>query len=525
MSKNNYEEILNKILDACKKEGKAIQVKDLKKYDITTDIKLINKYLKESTIYDNYKDFCRENGFLYEYDIIIGNKCILKENITIEDLKILWQECKEKYNILLGSKACNEYAKQWHIPRWNVIQKTLKKNNLSIDDFYIYIGVKCQFRDVSRYNLYLEQFIKISNELGRPIKSYELIKNNWNLPSSRWFVTNCPNNKVKDYNQFLEWINYKPNFHVSKEKAIEIILNMQSKLNRPLMYDDFKNPNINEIGIGTIKKIWGSMNKMKKDLKLEIIQEDMKAKHKNRDELLKDLKDFINKLGRLPNSYEIDDNFDMLNRTAYNREFGGISNAFNLLGYIPNKKSISFHLSNKEIKEIYKDYIEDNGFVPSFDFCKDIYKLPSPITVLRRLNCTWNEFIINLGYKPNTSIATTCICYAKDGTKCLSSAECLIHNFLLTKSINNFDKEVFYRDILENEKLIKRSGYKRLDWTFIYNNNLYLLEYFGMMSDKKYELRHNEKIKLIKEDNKLDNFIALYPKDLKHLNEIFSFIK
>ena len=37
--------------------------------------------------------------------------------------------------------------------------------------------------------------------------------------------------------------------------------------------------------------------------------------------------------------------------TAYNKAFGGISNAFSLLGYIPNKKSIAFHTTNEEIKE------------------------------------------------------------------------------------------------------------------------------------------------------------------------------
>jgi len=50
---------------------------------------------------------------------------------------------------------------------------------------------------------------------------------------------------------------------------------MQKILDRPLMYDDFRDPKDNEIGITQIRKYWGSMNKMKEELGLEIIQESM----------------------------------------------------------------------------------------------------------------------------------------------------------------------------------------------------------------------------------------------------------
>jgi hypothetical protein len=42
--------------------------------------------------------------------------------------------------------------------------------------------------------------------------------------------------------------------NTTKEQATKLIYNMQNKLDRPLMYDDFRNPQKNEIGITLIKK-------------------------------------------------------------------------------------------------------------------------------------------------------------------------------------------------------------------------------------------------------------------------------
>jgi hypothetical protein len=64
---------------------------------------------------------------------------------------------------------------------------------------------------------------------------------------------------------------------------------MSEKLNRPLMYDDFKSPKFNEVGIGTINIHWGTMNKMKEELGLEIIQESMIDKIESIDNMKNEL--------------------------------------------------------------------------------------------------------------------------------------------------------------------------------------------------------------------------------------------
>lgn len=80
--------------------------------------------------------------------------------------------------------------------------------------------------------------------------------------------------------------------NLSKNDCMNIIRNMQSKIDRPLEYKDFKNPSIDEIGVTMIKKYWGSLNKMKKELGFEIVQENMMDKQLSKE----DFDDTINKI-------------------------------------------------------------------------------------------------------------------------------------------------------------------------------------------------------------------------------------
>jgi len=65
---------------------------------------------------------------------------------------------------------------------------------------------------------------------------------------------------------------------LSKEEVTLIIYKMQKTLKRPLMYDDFRNPLENTIGITEIRKYFKTMNNMKEQLGLQIIQENMLGK-------------------------------------------------------------------------------------------------------------------------------------------------------------------------------------------------------------------------------------------------------
>ncbi len=87
----------------------------------------------------------------------------------------------------------------------------------------------------------------------------------------------------------------------SKEEVVKIIEKMQLKLNRPLMYDDFRNPQKDEIGITYIKKYFGTMNKMKEELGLEIVQNNMIDLHLTKQEFIQHINEitemFYNEYG------------------------------------------------------------------------------------------------------------------------------------------------------------------------------------------------------------------------------------
>ena len=133
------------------------------------------------------------------------------------------------------------------------------------------------------YNKFVEKFVFICRKLNNIICCTSL--GEYGLPTRKWFLTHCPDKSVKGYYDFCKWcglediLNKTKKEYLTKEKVIKIIYNMQSKINRPLMYDDFRCPKEDEVGITTIKRYWGTMNKMKKDLGLQVVQEDMICKH------------------------------------------------------------------------------------------------------------------------------------------------------------------------------------------------------------------------------------------------------
>lgn len=408
-----------------------------------------------------------------------------------------------------------EFTKENNLYYYGKVNKILKHHDKSLNDVATELGYSRITRNEG-YEYWIEKLREVVKETG--VLKYRDFQN-YDLPTATWYIDNCPNQEVKSFNDLLEKeLHIRVNSKMSKETATKIILEMANKYDRPLMYDDFRGTSKDRVSMSTINKYWGTMNKMKLELGLEIVQEDMISKSKSKEEMLDDMQKLINELGRLPLSKEIDACKYTNNSASYHRYFGGINNVFVQLGYIPNKKSISLSMSNEDIINTYKEFIEETGVTPSHAYAKDIYHLPSPTTVIRRFNCKWNEFITMLGYEPND--VTYNKTYAKDGTYCSSTGEAIIHNYLLSLNIDNLEKETYYRDVLDNQELQEKAGLKRLDWTFEYNNETYYVEYFGMMGFKQYDKRHEFKIDLITKDGKINNFIALYPEDLSELDKL-----
>lgn len=502
----------------CEKNNRIPNNSELSEMDVT-NLKTLRKFT--NSLYNcNYIDYFRSLGYPYgKNEVKYDNKYIAIKHLTLQELRVLIKQFIDKYGYF---PKYYEFNKKYNLPSYTSANEILKLSNLTFDDIASEFNVH-RYTNNEGYEYWINKY-KECMENDKPIEYRDFKR--FDLPTASWFIINCKNAKVKTY---LDWIRYElkliPHQGLTKEECSKLLKIMQNQLDRPLMYEDLAKAHNTQqsVCLASVLKHWRTTNDMKMELGFEIIQEDMTCRHKTKDEMLEDLQKLIDELDRIPSTKDIESCQYINNPRCYWTYFGGINNALIQLGYIPNKKCISLHMTNEDIINIYKEFIEDNQIVPSYEYACKIYELPAPMTVLRRFNCLWNDFITMLGYKPNSCRYNQTI--AKDGTLCNSISESVIHNYLLTKNIKNLNKETLYRDILDNDILQNKAGFKRLDWTFNYEEQTYYVEYFGMMGFNSYDERHNTKIKLMTEDGKLDNFIAIYPKDLNKLDNIFSFIK
>ena len=156
--------------------------------------------------------------------------------------------------------------------------------------------------NIEDYDYYVQEYIRKSEELGKPISHAMLRKEPFNLPDARWYVNNCPDKSVKRWADFVDWCGFiakskKP----TKEKMIKLIYKLQDETNHPLMYDDFRGNGCYHPPIEMIRQYWGTINNMKKELGLEIVQESMIEKTLSKDTFdntIREICDYIFNDGR-----------------------------------------------------------------------------------------------------------------------------------------------------------------------------------------------------------------------------------
>lgn len=506
-----FTEINKNLTELCIKLDRIPTKEELKKEGIYPDPKVLRKLYKENT------------GFIYsEYFINLGFEISKRKpnplDMTFDDLCYLWEEYFIKHGKYPNTETC---LKDKTLPYWG---KVVKICGDRFEEF------KQRFKNNNKektYEEYCQIFIEISNKIGRPLTILELNEHNEYsdfLPSGNWFMNHCPSGKLNSYSDFLIMLGFRPNHHITKDIATKIIKEKIESLDRAIMMSDFINiDKENEISVSIIKKHWGSFNNMLKEFSLPINQENMLENIKSKEEMLVDLQRLIDELGRLPVRDDFQNCLYIASVSSYHKKFGSINNAYLELGYSPNKELLALKFTNEELSNIYREFFDELGFTPSFDFCKQIERLPSPITLLRRLHCTWNEFVESLGYDANSSTSRGTITYATDGSICLSAAELFIHNYFLNNNdIEIIEKEYMYKLFIEEEFLINKCGYKRFDWLIKINNEEFAVEYFGFTGNKEYDVRTKEKLEIINSSSKKGQFITLYPSDLNKLDTIIN---
>lgn len=202
--------------------------------------------------------------------------------------------------------------------------------------------------------------------------------------------------------------------NLSKEDCVEMIYSMQNSLDRPLEYDDFRNPNQNSVGITEIRRYWNTMNNMKKELGLTVNQESMTDKQITKDVLDNDVNNILDYLQSENRAFittrEINNlgccsrylSLDRACRKYYNEK---LIDRLNDFGICLGKQGRGFNYdfddgehTTSQYEYIFSKYLREYGFVYNKDYFRDV-KYSEFISIYQgNMNCDYvihyNERVI-----------------------------------------------------------------------------------------------------------------------------------
>lgn len=464
-TKWNLENIREGLKIACEHLGRIPKVRELHLFEvIPSDSKSINRYLR-TLGFDSYQQYCMSIGFKP------SEGYIERKNYTYDDLCSMYDDFYNFYGFYPNSNNMVNFKSEIEYPRWNMVKKVAGNRFEEFCDKYK-LG---QIRN-KRYEYYTDKFKEVSSALGRPLKFSELLHNQYGLPEGRWFVSHCPDKSVTNYNEFLMYLGLVPRYAITKEMAVDIILNKHKTLNRNLLISDFKNVDENQVGVGVINRHWGSFNNMLKDLGLPINQESMSARSKPVNHLVYDIIKLCNYIKSTEGRTVISRN-DVkecewcLNPQSYDRWF------------------------KKEFGYILTDFISKIGFTPVKSGMGMIHTYEDGETVSSRF-----EYITSNYFRENNII---------------------------------YERGVKYEDFIPEYTRDKNS--KDCDYVVAINGLTWYIEIAGMLDARKvnkykddkirkvYKRRIKEKVGLLESNNL--NYKIIYPIDFeKPLDEVFSFL-
>lgn len=175
--------------------------------------------------------------------------------------------------------SVSDYRERDELPSYTCAGDLARAAGVKLTDIYAEIDyINCPKPSVRCYDLYKDEYVKLIIKKGVRPNIYKIWEENPKLPRPDWLLRHCPSPSVKKFSDWYDWVGI-PRRQMTKEEAIERIYLMANSKDAPLMYDDFRGTKIDEVSIGIIKKYWGTVNKMKSELGLEINQERMDIRH------------------------------------------------------------------------------------------------------------------------------------------------------------------------------------------------------------------------------------------------------
>lgn len=263
---------------------------------------------------------------------------VLKNTLEINYDDLVWLY-KDFYRIHNKYPISKELVSSNNLPQWRVLNKILKENNMTYNDFMLDVGRISHVRSsVKNYDEYIEKFKELYKK--DKIKYYEdLVNNKYALPSASWMIRNCPDNTVKSWQDFLVWCDLIDS--TDKNTIIKKLISYENQIGRPISQKDITPEKIG-FSMWIINKYWDNFTECKKDIGLRINKPSLKYTNEEvllyLDEILLNLK----KEGRKEITLKYD-----LNHSPY------------FSGYLSTQR---INRALASINTNLKDYIGTKGF-------------------------------------------------------------------------------------------------------------------------------------------------------------------
>lgn len=313
----------------------------------------------------------------------------------------------------------NEYTKSNGFSfSYSMMMDRLKRSNVVLNEELAKIDCfKLLKSNVNYYNKYLDRLkniIKENPRVGGDLYCLSRDENckQFGLPNIRWFIEHCPDKSVNNIDTFKEWAELCTK-HMNKEQCAEIILNMTKKFERPLMYDDFRGHEYGQVTVQMIRDHWGSLNKMKQALGLEINRESMIDRQLSTKEELNnmiiDICNFVHNENRdFITTREINSNSnwistDSLQRSSkkfYDCKLQDLLKKYNVsLG--KQGCGINFDFGDGEhitsqFEYMFSKYLRDCGLKYDVDYFRDVKYSTFIPEYKNNMNC---DYVIHIGEK------------------------------------------------------------------------------------------------------------------------------